>query len=33
MDPPGLGEVKLKGDRRDDLFDAEGTLSFRRELV
>jgi len=33
MDPPGLGKVELKGDRRDDPFDAEGTLPSRRELV
>ena len=33
MDPPGLGEVELKSDRGDDSFDAEGSLSSRRELV
>jgi len=33
MDPPGLGEVELKGDGRDDPFDAEGTLSSRCELI
>jgi len=33
MDPPRLGEVELKGDRRDDSFDAEGALSSRHELV
>jgi len=33
MDPPGLGKIELKCDRRNDLFDMEGTLSSRRELV
>jgi len=33
MNPPGLGEIELKGDRRDNSFDVEGSLSPRRELV
>ena len=33
MDPPGLGEVELKSNGRDDPFDAERTLSSRRELI
>jgi len=33
MDPPGLGEIELESNRRNDLFDTEGTLSSRRKLV
>src|SRR5712672_3061627 len=33
MDPPGLGKVELKGDRRDDPFDVERPLLSRCELI